>query len=56
METTLTEKSKTDVRMLLQFGPLEGQAADTSGGGDETGLSGMLLGKIGEGSCLARGT
>ena len=39
LETTLTGKFKTDVRMPPQFGPLEGPAVDYPGGGDETGLS-----------------
>ena len=38
----MTEKFKTDVRMLPQFGPLEGQAVDNPRGRDETGLLGNL--------------
>ena len=49
LETTLTEKFKTDVRMLPQSGPLEGQAVDTARGRHETGLSVTLLGNRGEG-------
>jgi len=45
----LSRKFKTDVRMLPQFGPLEGQAVDTSRGGDETGLSVTLPANMGEG-------
>jgi len=45
----LTEKFKTDVRMLPQFGPLDGQAIDNPWGRDETGLTEMLLGNLGEG-------
>jgi len=45
----LTGKFKTDVRMLPQFGPLEGQAVDNPRGRDETGLTETLLGNLGEG-------
>jgi hypothetical protein len=44
----LTEKFKTDVRMLPQFGPLEGQAVDNPRGRDETRLTETLLGNLGE--------
>ena len=44
----MTGKFKTDARMPTQFGPLEGQAVDNAGGGDETGLSEMLPGNSGE--------
>jgi hypothetical protein len=44
-ETTLTEKFKTDVRMLPRFGPLDGHAADNRLGWDKTGLTETLLGK-----------
>ena len=49
LETTLTEKFKTEVRMLPQSGPLEGQAVDTARSRHETGLSVTLLGNRGEG-------
>ena len=45
----MTEKFKTDVRMLPQSGPLEGQVVDTARGRHETGLSLTLLGNSGEG-------
>jgi len=46
----LPGKFTTDVRMLPQSGPLEGQAADTAWGRHETALSATLPGNIGEGS------
>ena len=48
LETTLTGKFKTDIRMPTQVGPLEGRAVDNPGGRDETSLSEMLPGNIGE--------
>jgi hypothetical protein len=49
----LTEKFKTDVRILPQFGPREGQAADKPRPRDETSLTETLLGKLG---ALGRGS
>jgi len=43
----LTEKLETDVGMLSQFGPLEGQALDNPRGWAETGLTEALLGNLG---------
>jgi hypothetical protein len=44
------ETFKPNVRILPQFGPLEGQAVDNPRGRDETGLIETLLGNLGEGS------
>ncbi len=44
----MTEKFKTDVGMLPQLGPLEGQAVDNPRGWDETGLTETPLGNRSE--------